>query len=54
MKRLITRHYRCRMAGMIILTLLGFALGGCGNDKAAILGKWEQTGCELRQHAACP
>jgi hypothetical protein len=31
---------------VIFLLLLGLIVGGCGNDKTAILGRWEQTGCE--------
>lgn len=48
MKPLITRYYRGRMTDVIILALLVFALSGCTNDKTAILGRWEQTGCEYK------
>ncbi len=46
MKPLITRYYRGRMTDVIILALLVLALSGCVNNKTAILGRWEQTGCD--------
>lgn len=46
MKPLITRYYEGRITDLIILALLVLALIGCTNDKTAILGRWEQTGCD--------
>lgn len=46
MKPFIIRYCRGRMIDVIILALLVLALGGCGNGKTAILGRWEQTGCD--------
>ena len=46
MNRLITRRLWSRGSGAIFLMLLGLIIGGCANDKTAILGRWEQTGCE--------
>lgn len=46
MKRLLTRHHGVQSLHVVFLLLVVLALGGCGNSKTAILGRWEQTGCD--------
>jgi len=46
MKRLSTRRQWSRVSGVVLLMLWGLIIGGCANNKTAILGRWEQTGCD--------
>lgn len=46
MKRLLTCHHGLQSLHVVFLLLIVFALSGCANNRTAILGRWEQTGCD--------